>query len=146
MAINRYFKLWLPIIGLHTLHQIEESINFFQWYVDNAHKIPDWLLIVNLSNANRLILHPAYFIFATIAQIFFVSLMAFIFRHNEKVTKTLIVLYLFGLAFFIVWHIITSYIAHSYAPVMVTCFGGLYLIPVWIYRIFKLGKTTTQLK
>ena len=143
MDINRCFKLWLPIIGLHTLHQIEESINFFQWYVDNAHKIPDWLLIVNLSNANRLVLHPEYFIFATIAQISFISLMAFIFRHNERVTKILILLYLFGLTFFIVWLIVISYIAHSYAPVMVTCLGALYLIPVWVYKLFRLTKPTS---
>ena len=143
MDRNRYFKLWLPIIGLHTLHQIEESMNFFQWYVDNANKIPDWLLIVNLSNANRLVFHPEYFIFFSIAQISFVSLMAFIFRSSEKVTKALILLYLLGLAFFIVWHIITSYIAHSYAPVMVTCFGGLYLIPVWVYKLFRLTETTS---
>ena len=80
MGINRFFKLWLPIIGLHALHQMEESISFFQWYVDNFHKIPDWLLIIDPHNANRLVLHPEYFIFASIAQISFVTLVARIFK------------------------------------------------------------------
>ena len=31
MKINRYIHLWLPIIGLHALHQVEESIAPLFW-------------------------------------------------------------------------------------------------------------------
>jgi hypothetical protein len=137
MESNRYLKFWLPIIGLHALHQLEESISFFQWYIEFANKIPKWLLIQNLENANTIVNHPEYFILASFAQLFFVSLIAFVFRHKEKITKYLIIIYLFGLSFFLVWHILISYVAHSYAPIMVTCFGGLYLIAVWVYKLFN---------
>ena len=43
METNKYIHLWLPIIGLHTLHQLEESISFWQWYIDFVDKIPQWL-------------------------------------------------------------------------------------------------------
>jgi len=135
---NIYLKLWKPIIGLHALHQLEESISFFQWYIDYADKIPKWLLILNLDIAKMTIVHPEYFIVATIAQIFFVLLLAYIFRHNENVTKILILIYLLGLTFVFVWHILSSYLAHSYAPIMVTCLIGLYLIPVWVFKLFRL--------
>lgn len=128
------------MIGLHGLHQLEESISFFQWYIDNASKIPNWLLIQNLGNANKIINHPEFFILASIAQLSFVSLIAFIFRRKETTTKYLITIYLFGLSFFLVWHILSSYFAHSYAPIMVTCIGGLYLIPTWVKKIYKLSK------
>lgn len=140
VTTNRYIGLWLPIIGLHALHQIEEGIGFFQWYADNAHRIPDLLRIVGMANATRAVLHPEYFIVASIAQILSVSLIAYLFRRNEQVTRILVFLYLSGLAFFLVWHITTSYLAHSYAPVMVTCLGGMYLIPLWMYKLSNSGK------
>jgi hypothetical protein len=140
MAANRYLKLWMPIIGLHALHQLEESIGFFQWYIDYADKIPKWLLIINLNIAKKIILHPEYFIVASIGQLFFVTLVAFIFRRKENMTKVLIFIYLFGLAFFLIWHILSGYFAHSYAPIMVTCLLGLYLIPNWTYKMFLLNK------
>ena len=138
MSTNIYFKLWTPIIGLHALHQLEESISFFQWYIDYAYKIPKWLLILNLNIAEMATSHREYFIVASVAQIFFVSLIAFIFRHKENMTKFLIFIYLLGLTFFFVWHILSSYFAQSYAPIMVTCLIGLYLIPIWIYKLFRL--------
>ncbi len=132
--------MWLPVIGLHALHQLEESISFFQWYIDNAQLIPHWLLITSLDNAKTAITHPAYFIIASFGQLLFVSALAFLFRRNEKATKVLLFVYLGGLSFFLVWHILISYIAHSYAPIMVTCLGGIFLVPIWIARIIKLNK------
>jgi len=141
---NIYLKLWKPIIGLHALHQLEESISFFQWYIDYADKIPKCLLFLNLNIAKMATAHPEYFIIASVAQIFFVSLIAFIFRHKENTTKILIFIYLLGLTFFFVWHILASYFAHSYAPIMVTCLIGLYLIPVWAYKLFQLKKYRSE--
>jgi len=109
--------------------------------VDYVDEMPAWASIISLNNAKTLILHPEYFIFASIAQIFFASLLAFVFRHHEKITKILIFFYLLGLTFFLLWHIASSYIVHSYAPVMVTCLGGLFLIPVWMYELFQLSKS-----
>lgn len=140
MKTTRLLKLWLPIIGLHALHQLEESISFFQWYIENASKIPNWLLITSINNARIVITHPEYFILASLGQLFFISLLAFLFRHKEKATKFLLFTYIVGLTFFLVWHVLTSYIAHSYAPIMVTCIGGLYFIPIWINKLFNLTK------
>lgn len=140
MKTNRYLKMWLPIIGLHALHQLEESISFFQWYIENATKIPNWLLITSTDNARTAITHPEYFVFATLGQLLFVSIVAFLYRHKEKATRILLLIYIVGLTFFLVWHILTSYIAHSYAPIMVTCLIGLYLIPIWVTKIIKLSK------
>ncbi len=140
MKTNRFLKLWFPIIGLHALHQLEESISFFQWYIENAPQIPQWLLILSIENAKTATIHPEYFIFATLGQLAFVSLLAFLFRHNEKVTMLLLYLYIAGLSFFLIWHILISYIAHSYAPIMVTCLAGIYLIPIWIVKIRKLSR------
>jgi len=142
---NIYLKLWKPIIGLHALHQLEESISFFQWYVDSANKIPKCLLILNVNIAEMATSHPEYFIIASVAQILFVSLIAFIFRHKENATKILIFIYLVGLTFFLVWHILASYFAHSYAPIMVTCLMGLYLIPVWAYKLFQLNNSARKI-
>lgn len=138
MLKNKYFNLWWPIFGLHTLHQIEESIGFFQWYVAYADKIPDWLLILDVENARRVVIHPEYFIVATIIQLGLVLSSAFLFRRNEYMTQFLILLYLFGLSFFLIWHILTGYLAHSYPPIMITCILGLYLIPQWTYRLLDL--------
>lgn len=138
-ANDSIIKQWIPMIGLHALHQVEESISFFQWYLDNAAKIPPWLLILNIKNADRAVQHPGYFIVASMVQISFVITVAYIFRNHERVSRTLMFIYLLGLAFFFIWHIMTSYLAHSYAPVLVTCLAGLYLIPVWIYRLFRLN-------
>ncbi|PID31570.1 HXXEE domain-containing protein, partial [Candidatus Saccharibacteria bacterium] len=102
---NRYFQFWLPVIGLHMLHQVEESISFFQWYVDHAAEIPGWLSIpIANYDARMSIEHPEYFIFLTLGQLFLVSSAAFLSRRNEKATKILLLLYIAGLAFFLVWH------------------------------------------
>lgn len=140
MKTNRLLKLWLPIIGLHALHQLEESISFFQWYIENATKIPKWLLITSTDNARIIITHPEYFILVSFGQLFFTTLLAFLFRHKEKATKLLLFIYISGLTFFLVWHILTSYLAHSYAPIMVTSIGGLYFTPIWMYKLFQLTK------
>ena len=132
------------MIGLHGLHQLEESISFFQWYIDNEGKIPNWLLITSIENGKTIVNHPEYFIIASFTQLFFVSLIAFLFRLKENTTKVLQIIYLLGLTFFIIWHIIISYIAHSYAPIMVTCIGGLYLIFFWAKDIFKLNKNNGE--
>ena len=58
------------MIGLHGLHQLEESISFFQWYIDNESKIPNWLLITSIENGKTIINHPEYFILASFAQLF----------------------------------------------------------------------------
>jgi hypothetical protein len=68
MNSNKYLKFWLPVIGLHALHQLEESINFFQWYIENATKIPNCFLITSIDNAKTAITHPEYFIFASLGQ------------------------------------------------------------------------------
>jgi hypothetical protein len=68
MNSNRYLKFWLPVIGLHALHQLEESISFFKWYIENAAKIPYCLLITSIDNAKTAITHPEYFIFASLGQ------------------------------------------------------------------------------
>ena len=58
MSGNKYIYLWLPIMGLHALHQVEESISFWQWYIDFVDKIPEWLKVsrilenAHLANAN----------------------------------------------------------------------------------------------
>ena len=138
--MTMYTKLWLSIIGLHALHQIEESISFFRWYIEYFDRIPGWLRIQSVDNAQLVVVHPEYFIFATLLQLLLVSVLAFAFRRNERVTRLLIWCYLAGLSFFIVWHILICYFAHSYAPIMVTCIGGLYLIPLFAYKLYKLGK------
>ena len=138
MKTNKYFHLWLPIMGLHALHQVEESISFWQWYIDFVDKIPSWLQLPRISeNAHLVKAHPEYFVWASIGQLTLVAVIAFLFRKNEKVTKIALILYLAGLSFFLVWHILISYFTHSYSPVMVTCLIGVYLIPKWGIQLFK---------
>ncbi len=72
MQENTYFIMWFPILGLHTLHQIEESIAFFPWYQAHAHEIPSWLLITDPQHADLVIAHPEYFLLASLGQIFLV--------------------------------------------------------------------------
>lgn len=132
MRANRYAKLWLPTIGLHALHQVEESIEFFRWYRDNYEQIPAWLTIVSLERAERVVRQPELFVLASVAQIVAASAVAFASRKSERWTRSLLMAYVGGLAFFLTWHIVTSYLAHSYAPVMVTCIGGSFLVPGWM--------------
>lgn len=132
MNANRYLPLWLPAIGLHALHQVEESIGFFAWYADNAAAIPQWARIIGVAHAQIAVAHPAYFVAASLAQILAVALIAFAFRRRETVTRYLLLLYIAGITFFLVWHIVVAWLAQSYAPIMVTCIGGLYLIPRWV--------------
>jgi hypothetical protein len=134
---NNYFKLWLPIIAVHALHQLEESISFFQWYIDHAANIPAGLQILSTENANRAVQHPGYFIAASIVLVIIAVLLALLFRHRVKTTRVLLTVYIAGLMFFFVWHILTSYVAHSYAPVLITCFIGLYLAPGWLMKLYK---------
>ncbi len=138
MQTNRYIHLWLPIMGLHALHQVEESISFWQWYIDFVDKIPQWLQLPRIAeNAHLANEHPEYFIGASIGQLALVALVAFLCRRSEKATRIALGVYLIGLSFFLVYHILISYFTHSYSPVMVTCFIGVYLIPRWGYQLFK---------
>ena len=138
MKTNKYLNLWLPIMGLHALHQVEESISFWQWYIDFVDKIPSWLQLPRISeNAHLVKAHPEYFVWASIGQLTLVAVIAFLFRKNEKATRTALTLYLAGLSFFLVWHILISYFTHSYSPVMVTCLIGVYFIPKWGVQLFK---------
>ena len=138
MKTNKYIHLWLPIIGLHALHQVEESISFWQWYIDFVDKIPQWLQLPRIAeNAHLVNEHPEYFIGASIGQLTLVAVFAFLCRKSEKATRIALGIYLAGLTFFLVWHILISYFTHSYSPVMVTCFIGVYLIPRWGYQLFK---------
>lgn len=139
-----YLKIWLSAIGLHVLHQIEESISFFQWYIDSANHIPKWLLIQSVENAKTILVHPGYFVLASAAQIIFISFVAFLFRNNERVTRIILPIYLSGLTFFLVWHIVISYVAHSYAPILITCIGGIYFIPNWFYKFRRVSKKPAQ--
>lgn len=138
MQTNKYLSLWLPIMGLHALHQVEESISFWQWYINFSHKIPTWLQLPRVSE-NALLAndHPEYFVGASIGQLALVSLVAFLCRRSEKATRIALGIYLMGLSFFLIWHILISYFTHSYSPVMVTCLMGVYLIPKWIYKVVK---------
>ena len=138
MKTNKYIHLWLPIIGLHALHQVEESISFWQWYIDFVDKIPQWLQLPRIAeNAHLANEHPEYFVWASIGQLTLVAVFAFLCRKSEKATRIALGIYLAGLTFFLVWHILISYFTHSYSPVMVTCFIGVYLIPRWGYQLFK---------
>ena len=138
MQTNRYIHLWLPIMGLHALHQVEESISFWQWYIDFVDKIPQWLQLPRIAeNAHLANEHPEYFVWASIGQLTLVAVFAFLCRKSEKATRIALGIYLAGLTFFLVWHILISYFTHSYSPVMVTCFIGVYLIPKWGYQLFK---------
>ena len=138
MQTNKYLSLWLPIMGLHALHQVEESISFWQWYINFSHKIPTWLQLPRVSE-NALLAndHPEYFVGVSIGQLALVALVALLCRKSEKTTRIALGIYLIGLSFFLVWHILVSYFTHSYSPVMVTCLIGIYLIPKWSYQVMK---------
>ena len=138
MQTNKYLSLWLPIMGLHALHQVEESISFWQWYINFSHKIPTWLQLPRVSE-NALLAndHPEYFVGASIGQLALVSLVAFLCRRSEKATRIALGIYLMGLSFFLIWHILISYFTHSYSPVMVTCLMGVYLIPKWAKKVIR---------
>ena len=138
MQTNKHLHLWFPTMGLHALHQVEESISFWQWYINFSHKIPTWLQLPRVSE-NALLAndHPEYFVGASIGQLALVSLVAFLCRRSEKATRIALGGYLAGLSFFLVWHILVGYCTHSYSPVMVTCLIGVYLIPKWIYQVVK---------
>ena len=138
MQTNRYIHLWLPIMGLHALHQVEESISFWQWYIDFVDKIPSWLQLPRISeNAHLVNADPEYFVWASIGQLTLAAVIAFLFRKSEKATRIALILYLAGLSFFLVWHILISYFTHSYSPVMVTCLMGVYFIPKWGVQVLK---------
>ena len=48
MKTNKYLSLWFPMMGLHALHQVEESISFWQWDIDFVDKIPSWLQLLRV--------------------------------------------------------------------------------------------------
>jgi len=139
MAIkeNRYLPVWFPAIGLHLLHQVEESISFFDWYAANAGEIAPLARIVSVAHAEAWSRSPGMFATASAAQILAVCLIAFAFRRHEAATRFLLLTYIAGITFFLTWHIVIAWQAHSYPPIMVTCIGGLYLIPRWVFRILK---------
>ena len=138
MQTNKYLSLWFPMMGLHALHQVEESISFWQWYIDFVDKIPSWLQLPRISeNAHLVNADPEYFVWASIGQLTLAAVIAFLFRKSEKATRIALILYLAGLSFFLVWHILISYFTHSYSPVMVTCLMGVYFIPKWGVQVLK---------
>ena len=101
MQTNKYLSLWFPTMGLHALHQVEESISFWQWYIDFVDKIPSWLQLPRvLESAHLTIAHPEYFIGASIGQLALVALIAFLCRKSEKATRIALGIYLIGLSFF----------------------------------------------
>ena len=55
------------MIGLHGLHQLEESISFFNWYVENEQQIPKSLLLTSIENGKTVINHPEYFALSSFA-------------------------------------------------------------------------------
>ena len=125
-------------MGLHALHQVEESISFWQWYIDFVDKIPSWLQLPKISeNAHLVNADSEYFVWASIGQLTLAAVIAFLFRKSEKATRIALILYLAGLSFFLVWHILISYFTHSYSPVMVTCLMGVYFIPNWGVQVLK---------
>lgn len=133
---NNNLKLWFAVFGMHVVHQLEESISFFDWYVQYADQMGRWA-ILEVSTARLAIDHPMYFVFASLGQFLLVSVLAFLFRKSEQAMKWLVFGYIIGLNFFLIWHIATSYMVHSYAPIMVTCLMGLYLTPKWLYKLFS---------
>lgn len=138
MKTNKYLHLWLPIMRLHALHQVEESISFWQWYIDFVDKIPSWFQLPRISeNAHLVNADSEYFVWASIGQLTLAAVIAFLFRKSEKATRIALILYLAGLSFFLVWHILISYFTHSYSPVMVTCLMGVYFIPNWGVQVLK---------
>ena len=101
MQTNKHLHLWFPTMGLHALHQVEESISFWQWYIDFVDKIPSWLQLPRvLESAHLTIAHPEYFIGASIGQLALVALIAFLCRKSEKATRIALGIYLIGLSFF----------------------------------------------
>ena len=135
------FKLWASMIGLHALHQIEESISFFKWEMEQIGKVPDWL-IINLKLLKWVGEYKqSNFFISSFFQIFIISFIAWIFRKNIKITKRLMLLYLTGLFIVFCYHILASIVAESPAPVMVTCIGGLYSIPFLASRVLNFNRS-----
>lgn len=92
METNKYIHLWLPIMGLHALHQVEESISFWQWYIDFVDKIPQWLQLPRIAeNAHLANEHPEYFIGASIGQLVLVVVIAFYVERAKKLQELLLV-------------------------------------------------------
>ncbi|MDT3387780.1 MAG: HXXEE domain-containing protein [Bacteroidota bacterium] len=143
MKLNKYQKLWFAVFGMHTLHQLEESISFFDWYVQYANKMGAWA-ILGVDKAQLAIAHPEYFVLASFAQLFTTSMLAFLFRNNLQATKWLVFIYIVGLNFFLIWHVASCYVVHSYAPIMVTCLMGMFLTPGWLYRLFSTDEKITN--
>ena len=137
MQNNRYSGLWFPAIGLHALHQIEEGISFFSWYADHAALMPGWIRIISASRAETWAQHPDLFALVSAGQIIAVSTLAMLFRRNEAATRFLLLLYLLGITFFFGWHILSAYLAHAYAPIMVTSIGGFFFLPRWFKTLLK---------
>ena len=136
----KILKLWYSIIGLHALHQIEESISFFHWELAHVGNIPDWLLF----NLKLLDVVGDYqqqnFFVSSFFQILITSTIVFAFRKNLKITKILMVVYLCLLRLVFSFHILQSIVAQSVAPVMVTCIGGLYILPFIFSNVINLKK------
>lgn len=126
---------------MHVIHQVEESISFFDWYVVNLDKMGNWA-ILDERIANLAIEHPTYFVYASLGQFLFVSVLAFLMHHSERAMKWLVFAYIIGLNLFLIWHIGACYVAHSYAPIMVTCLIGVYLTPGWLYKLFHIESNT----
>ena len=91
MQTNKHLHLWFPTMGLHALHQLEESISFWQWYIDFVDKIPSWLQLSRvLESAHLTVAHPEYFIGASIGQLALVALIAFCAERVKKPRELLL--------------------------------------------------------
>ncbi len=66
---------------------IEESISFWQWYIDFVDKIPSWLQLPRISeNAHLVNAHPEYFVWASRAT-YFGSGHCFFMSKERKTTR-----------------------------------------------------------
>jgi hypothetical protein len=130
-------ELWVAIIGLHALHQIEESMGFFRWVYVHIDELPKWVTF-NLKAFTLGMEKPVYFLIASLGQLFLTSFIAYYFRKRLRITRLLMLSYLIVLAIVFIWHIAGSIAVQSPAPVMVTCLGGLYLIPFLVARVLRI--------
>ncbi|MGT2893660.1 HXXEE domain-containing protein [Streptococcus downei] len=132
----KYLNVFLGVFFIHFLHQIEESLSFFNWYNYHYSNLGSWA-ILPASITKLVIKHPNYFILASFLQFLLIFTLAFISKHYKNGLKSFSTLYIIGLDFFLIWHILSCYNPHIYPPVMVTCILGLFYTPKWIYSLYK---------
>ncbi|VTS19905.1 HXXEE domain-containing protein [Streptococcus dysgalactiae] len=127
-------KIFLSIFFLHVLHQIEESLSFFNWYYSH-HSDFGIFAILPREISKVAIQQPYYFIIGSCLQFIFTLILAFISLKRKKDLKLVSYLYIIGLDFFLIWHIISCYQPHLYPPIMTTCILGLFYTLKWLYSL-----------